>query len=415
MGNVGIGTTTPRNPLHVTTPAVYSDVTTNLQLYLPFNDSTNDISGNNKVITTIGSISYVNSVYDTLGKAVNISNPGSSPAPTNYIQCASPTLQVPLSFTFWMYIPSSIASGEMFSLCDGTGGLSTQNINMDIVNNQIFTYIALPSYWSVAGLSSPILQNSTWYHIALTITSTWVCTLHVNGVAYHQLTGTANFASTTKSQFVWIGRQGDGITRGFNGYVDEFRMYNRALSIQEIGTLYSFGDNRSTFMVTNNMDIGIGTLQPKAKLHVQGTLYAPNTVCKADFVKIVGNNGAALSYQADTNIGQFEFTPTFVNSKIVFTISVPCQAGATYFNIFLRRNGTARANDVTSLQNMTYGLISYNSSVNIGGHLLHYGSCYDLPNTTSTITYYIMASANATSIILYNSGSTNVVINEICQ
>jgi hypothetical protein len=85
---------------------------------------------------------------------------------------------------------------------------------------------------------------------------------------------------------------------------------------------------------------------------------------------------------------------------------------ATYFNIFVDR-GSSR---ITSNPG-SYGIISYNSGTNLGGHFIHTGIGYDLPSTTSSINYNVVAEYGSgdTLTILTQSGKILVFIHELCQ
>jgi hypothetical protein len=106
------------------------------------------------------------------------------------------------------------------------------------------------------------------------------------------------------------------------------------------------------------------------------------------------------------------FTPKFSNSKILIQLSIPVQSSATYFNVFVDRGSTR----ITSNPG-NYGIISYNSTVNLGGHFIHTGVGYDLPGTTSEISYNVVAEygSGSTLGILTQSGKLLVLIHELCQ
>ena len=77
-----------------------------------------------------------------------------------------------------------------------------------------------------------------WYHVAVTITSEHLATLYING-AYDN---SKNLGQNLKSHpaAVNIGWDGESGARYFNGLIDEVRIYNRALSAEEIRIHYAF-------------------------------------------------------------------------------------------------------------------------------------------------------------------------------
>lgn len=80
---------------------------------------------------------------------------------------------------------------------------------------------------------------NTWYHIVLTATSTRV-ELWINGVSKFSETGT--FAYVDNANNLDIGRRTSDIyADSVVGYIDEFAVWNRALSNAEIAELYNGG------------------------------------------------------------------------------------------------------------------------------------------------------------------------------
>lgn len=203
--------------------------------HYPFDGTTNDVY-RNLPPTVTGTITY-----NSPGKVGTYSaffNNSTAAAPTNYIVTTNPTPQVPLTFAFWINPNTQPQLNTIMSFNNGTFTASNLNMNVDITTgNVINTYIALPSLWSISALSSGALTTGAWSHICITMSSTWVCTMHVNGVAVATQTGTGNFP-TAYASTLSISRQGDGTSRGFYGYLDDLRFYNRALSAPEVYLLY---------------------------------------------------------------------------------------------------------------------------------------------------------------------------------
>lgn len=84
------------------------------------------------------------------------------------------------------------------------------------------------------------LSNNTWQHIAITYASNGSFTRWVNGVYDSTLDSNVGFANLIKyNQILSIGGGADGTgnfmnSKAFNGYIDEFYIYNRALTSAEI-------------------------------------------------------------------------------------------------------------------------------------------------------------------------------------
>jgi len=136
----------------------------------------------------------------------------------------SPTYEN-VSFSAWVYYRGSPDYAAIVSNGDG------------ILRNVVFyntTFMVHDGSWrEVTGL--PI---NTWRHVALTfIGSTKELTLYVNGVQRYNGIGTAY----SNGGFSTIGAYDGGSAWFFNGLIDEVRVYNRALTAQEILRLYNLG------------------------------------------------------------------------------------------------------------------------------------------------------------------------------
>jgi hypothetical protein len=76
------------------------------------------------------------------------------------------------------------------------------------------------------------LAADTWYHVVLTYNSAdSLRTIYIDGAADTANTTNGHVLSLSTNQRTWIGA-------GFNGVIDEVRLYNRALSAAEIEALY---------------------------------------------------------------------------------------------------------------------------------------------------------------------------------
>jgi hypothetical protein len=108
------------------------------------------------------------------------------------------------------------------------------------VNNMLFS-ITTNGYNNEQTLSAASLATSTWTHLAVVLASGAGGTLYVNGVAGTPKTsltlrptdlGAIDYALIAKSRF--------DADPPFDGIVDEFRVYSRALSAAEVLALYNF-------------------------------------------------------------------------------------------------------------------------------------------------------------------------------
>jgi hypothetical protein len=92
------------------------------------------------------------------------------------------------------------------------------------------------------GLLHEVFSNAntwvanTWYHFAGTIDASNGMKLYINGILQTNTDPSGNAAVMTHPSSTSIGCWGDAYIRYFNGYLDELRFWNRALTQPEIQT-----------------------------------------------------------------------------------------------------------------------------------------------------------------------------------
>jgi hypothetical protein len=158
----------------------------------------------------------------------------------------------------------------------------------------------------------------------------------------------------------------------------------------EIGTANLFVD-------TTTSNVGVGTNLPLAKLHVNGTFYAPGIT-----IQTIANNIHAknlYSVAASRDIPEFDvvITPRFATSKILIRWVIQYSPNDANHIWRILRNGT------TIGYNTDAGLVNWS-----GVASMHYGAAgstltnstiewVDTPNTTSALTYRLQFRNSSTT------------------
>jgi hypothetical protein len=141
-----------------------------------------------------------------------------------------------LTVESWVYPVSAPGSG-MGIVCKDDGGANRQYILNLVTSGQ-----AQPIFRAHVGTSGGLVvlngtntvPLNTWTHVAMTYDGA-ILRLYVNGALDSALT--ANGPLTVTTQPVLIGSDAGGYF--FNGRIDEVSLYGRALSLQEIQTIYN--------------------------------------------------------------------------------------------------------------------------------------------------------------------------------
>ncbi|KKU57248.1 MAG: hemagglutination activity domain protein [Parcubacteria group bacterium GW2011_GWA2_47_12] len=112
--------------------------------------------------------------------------------------------------------------------------------------------------WHVYDTVSNVFEVGNWYHVAVSYTfgTGSSIKMYINGVEMPGgwVAGTGNDAPLVGNYQLWIGD--DNANSEFHGLIDEVRVYNRALSADEIKRLYKIG---ATMKI--NMPSNTGTLK----------------------------------------------------------------------------------------------------------------------------------------------------------
>jgi hypothetical protein len=160
-----------------------------------------------------------------------------------------------ITFASWFNISTlSVTSSRLFAFADGSVGGAVTNCSIYVSKNSANTLRF--------GINTPVLGNSitwdtyvpytdgTWHHLVWSISSTGTWTIYIDNIL--QVLSGANATGTLSGALPkaipsgitwtkrWIAREESG-TIYTTGYVDDFRIYNRVLSIPEINILYTAG------------------------------------------------------------------------------------------------------------------------------------------------------------------------------
>jgi outer membrane protein OmpA-like peptidoglycan-associated protein len=101
----------------------------------------------------------------------------------------------------------------------------------------------------------PVVQREEWQLLTVTY-DTQLFRFYVNGEVKHTVDFLPNFVSDQNN--LVIGRDVPGAVEYFNGYMDDFKIWTRALSVREVGELYKVStksDVKETFELNTDESI----------------------------------------------------------------------------------------------------------------------------------------------------------------
>ena len=148
-----------------------------------------------------------------------------------------------ITLAAWVNLTSSDTNGaEVISLGDSVALRLDEAAGMIVVSG--FFYDGTTWLFTSSG---PTLAGTGWHHVAYTAdTVNQIHTVYIDGaaVASQAFTGSINYALGADT---FIGKHGNNANdRDFNGTIDDAAIFGRALSAQEVASLYSSGPGFDT-------------------------------------------------------------------------------------------------------------------------------------------------------------------------
>lgn len=225
----------------INTNSDYVNITNGLIAYYPFKGNTNDQSGNGNNLTNYGATLST----DRFG---NIDNAYEFNGSNNYLIVSNsnhPTKNVTVTYSVWIYYSGNLNVGQHASVVDvGNAGDSYPSkrsallIWKNTTSNDLFTYCEQSNDFAFKDYN---INNNQWIHVLIIKTSTNII-LYINGsfIESGSIKSNQNVTSTKIS----IGGNGNlqhANGEYFRGKIDDIRIYNRALSDNEISQLYNEG------------------------------------------------------------------------------------------------------------------------------------------------------------------------------
>jgi len=202
-----------------------------LNTYMPFNSNILDVTGNGNTPTLTGTARYApGRVSETAVYLANEANVlATSTAATNYLLNASYSYSQSFTVSLWVLCTKIPLSGTYPSVPFSTNSSAAQSANSLFIQISITPTISF-GIQNVANYAGAAIAVNTWAHAAI-VNKNGTLIFYINGVQ----------TSTTTTAFVKNGYILGNINQTFNypfaGYIDEFRIYNRALSATEVAAL----------------------------------------------------------------------------------------------------------------------------------------------------------------------------------
>ena len=211
---------------------LYSQIPTNgLVAYYPFNSNTNDESGNGNNGTPIGGVDWVKDRFNNDGSACSFNGID------GYILVPhSPNLDLtgPMSVSCW--VQSSHTGLQIIIGKDGDEG-GERSWHVGTENNKLKMQAFFGGDWPQF-YSDPTNGFGNWTHITVTYDLSAI-KFYINGIFYGSSPLSYNLQSINEPIKIGVLDEAKGGHWYYSGNIDNIRIYNRALSIEEIQSIYN--------------------------------------------------------------------------------------------------------------------------------------------------------------------------------
>ena len=285
----------------------------------------------------------------------------------------------PFTMSFWFKVNAHIGTTWNYLAhlgIQGTGGDSTL---VGLQNDQISI-----TTWGDSKINSGVVATpGVWYHV----TSTWPggafydnAKLYINAVSYGDVDNTrvetSPLSFPTSGNKLTLGKQMNTTSDYFDGSIANFRLFNRALTSDEIYQLYAYqkedfghGDLSMTLKAGR---LGIGTSEPRAALDVRGDIFGRGIiqVQSTTFNGITSGNSNSFTTLPGLTT---KITPKRPGSKILVLLNLFWSAGTdAYFQGNVKKDGAVlvkQEGSVGSASKTSFATYNYDRAIYCLGNI----------------------------------------------
>lgn len=260
----------------------------------------------------------------------------------------------------------------------GTPTQGSDNVlfGFDINHKLFFQIYQGQTNQSLLTTDTPIALNS-WYHLAVTIDSSKMVTLYINGVVNktQQFTVEANTVARDHSYINQSAWAGDGY---LSGNIFDARVYNNARTADEIKNdlkgLVDPTDPNQVFLYNLNGDLNSGLANDAAAIGVNATFdsHNPGTTFSIDASQVVDITGQATTTQVATLYKSSNVNGTNLSNNLVGTTAddfLTGQGGNDTLTGGAGRDVFAWLKGNTGTDTVTDFKVSEGDSINLSGIL----------------------------------------------
>ncbi|MCP4379361.1 MAG: LamG domain-containing protein, partial [bacterium] len=157
----------------------------------------------------------------------------------------------------WVNVDTGATQGEVISIGNYVG------LRVDEAGKGVQAFFWEGGNWKETQ-SNEFIASTGWHHVAYTLDDTAnIQTLYIDGIAVGTTSYTESIAYSGLGTNTFIGGHANGsINYFFDGKIDDARIYDRALTVTEVGNLF----NEATSTATDNIAITVTAVNDEPTL-----------------------------------------------------------------------------------------------------------------------------------------------------
>lgn len=174
----------------------------------------------------------------------------------NYISVTNPAsafTTAPFTISGWVYfddLATTLGDSHIFfRMSHSSSPWNGYQLQLDSSADDLIFIVRNAGGTGYTLTSDNPLEADRWYHVALTLDSSYNAVLYINGSAQAD-TETPGSLYAADNDLRFGGNNGSG--QNLEGAMDDLRFYSRVLSDEEIGQLYTYGLGKRGAMVFND-------------------------------------------------------------------------------------------------------------------------------------------------------------------
>ncbi len=311
-----------------------------LLAYYPFNGNALDESGNGKNGTFVGSPTLTTDRFGTANKAYSFDG-------TSWINTSVKSIPSGrLSLCAWIKTLGNSSQDFITVIASRTGYCNANTLSIDKESRLITNLNAGTGLVHQHIITTPSLVNNIWHFVVLTYDGS-VYKTYIDGVLIKQTSD--SFSLVVGSDFK-IGNDDEAgySSRNFNGLIDDVRIYDRALTANEVSALNNETSCSQTSSETDMLVLKTVVTNIDNLSYVNNIKIYPNPVSDNHLTIDYGNYALLSGYkiQVVNSTGLSVFENVVIQAKSEIDLSAWTGSGIYYVRLYDTQGNTLQVRKI---------------------------------------------------------------------